>query len=344
MQAACFRPGTSGCVALATCANFGLTASGDCGGQVAIATPGETVAVDVSTAPTSVAWSHTDVPMLAVTTNSGAVRLYNARDVIERRRKHSHPVRVTELEPHRSDAAAVSTATASPDRIATAGWDGCVHLYSVQSARPLSRCNVAASLKSSAPELHDVVMSNADSTQVLVSSASGHAVVIDTREATPRVATTTSHGSECLSADWDCRNPHCIVSGGADGYVAVWDLRHHAKPLCRLRLHSWGITSARCAPAPLLHAHARDSSHSLFTPTATASFDMTAVVAVYKRIQTSQDSILSALAYKHGIRHREFARCVRWSDDGFTVLSAAWDRTVVVFRPFSVAKRGLARM
>ena len=74
---------------------------------------------------------------------------------------------------------------------------------------------------------------------------SGHLVGIDLRSSTRAHRIFGAHEQGANDVDYNPNKPHQISSGGYDGKVRFWDVRHTAGPLLVLDAHSHWVSCAK---------------------------------------------------------------------------------------------------
>lgn len=144
-------------------------------------------------------------------------------------------------------------------QLATGDNDGCIHLWT--KSQGTHNYTVTPSYETPGVSIEDLQWSPTEATVVCSAESGGHVSVYDTRapgRAMLRVQVHPKIDVNVLS--WNKLVTNLLATGGDDGTLCVWDLRHFGgntketgsvepKPLARFSCHQTPITSVEWHPS-----------------------------------------------------------------------------------------------
>jgi len=302
------------------------------------------------------------LPLAAAACADGTVQVFHCEG------RETRPLRV--WKEHSVEASCVSWSPLFRSSLVSGGWDGRVHLHSLQHPRAL-RCitmpqqahaqsmvstpkpagRSACTSSRSGCSVHSVDWHPADACTLLTGDASGQCCIVDLRARAP-LAWEVAWGSgaarpEVLAARW-LWGGHAVAAGTSHGALLTFDIRQLRQPMSFHAAHSLGVRCMAVSPPgrggrQLLATGSYDCSVRVWdagpllggNAGATRS---TAAGGIYTSVpsalQDASSALLAALT-----PHSEFVTDVHWlrapigkSGVATQLASVGWDEQVVLSR------------
>lgn len=311
-------------------------------------------------------WSEAD-PRRLVSGGSGTERLLSVWEVLD---EGASARLCGRLSGHSGAVSCLHWSCVDKRVFASGGWDGRLLLWEGTHGRllrvlknsdaPTRSCVAAASSTPSdkageqqrSSRVFGCATSPHEGSVLAAVFEDGILSVLDARLPEPgaEAARIEAHSSPALALDWLKHRQKQILSGGADGSVALWDLRKPQRPLLRLNAH--GLAVRRVAADPFCASRFASCSYDLTVKLWTLQTGSGVGEDAPKDTEKEASDggggscwvgLQAVLSH-----HREFVQGLEWSvfERGL-LCSTAWDKGVAVWKadggacPPLVPKRAL---
>lgn len=206
--------------------------------------------------------------IIATWSDAGSVNLFNVESIMQRFSSREGKGAVLHDIPskpffsyskHTTEGYALDWSLASEGHLATGDCSGNIHLWAPRpdggySVTPSYETNAADRASDASPSVEDLQWSPTEASVFASAECGGYVRVFDTRA--PRKAMLAhkihANGADVNVLSWNKLVANLLATGGDDGVLSVWDLRHFSgddiKPLARFTPHKTPITSVEWHP------------------------------------------------------------------------------------------------
>jgi ribosome assembly protein RRB1 len=206
--------------------------------------------------------------IIATWSDAGTVNLFNVESIMQRfsmREGRGSVLHDIPSKPyfsyskHETEGYAIDWSLVNQGQLATGDCNGSIHLWTPRpdggySVTPSYETNASDRAPDASPSVEDLQWSPTEATVFASAECGGYVRVFDTRAPKKAMLSHKIHanGADVNVLSWNKLVGTLLATGGDDGVLSVWDLRHFSgediKPLARFTPHKTPITSVEWHP------------------------------------------------------------------------------------------------